>query len=236
MAEVSILYLHCEGCHFFIFHSELCQPGLAAAAFGFFCIIQMLDFRVPTGLSGVRQLLTTHSLANEARLIVRHPCHTNCTEHRFYSHYVLIRMYFDIFFVHYCVTICSIFSAKMNMFASLKQILSSTSDTGPVLTEIWSSGLEHMKNVQYLAAKWVFVVNRSISKVYFILSVTQLSPGDGEHVSVATHGVECSRSPAAGVTFPLLLLNLINYGSEQKPRERGDRKPTTLSEPWGDCE
>ncbi|KAF3847428.1 hypothetical protein F7725_020456 [Dissostichus mawsoni] len=58
-----------------------------------------------------------------------------------------------------------------------------------------------------------------------------LSPRDGEHVSVAMRAVECSRSAAAGVTFPLSLLNLINYGSEQKPREKGDRKPTTLSEP-----
>ncbi|KAI9548039.1 hypothetical protein NQZ68_013057 [Dissostichus eleginoides] len=58
-----------------------------------------------------------------------------------------------------------------------------------------------------------------------------LSPRDGEHVSVAMRAVECSRSAAAGVTFPLSLLNLINYGSEQKPREKGERKPTTLSEP-----
>lgn len=75
------------------------------------------------------------------------------------------------------------------------------------------------------------IVSESISKVWFILSVPRLSLGDGEHVSVATRAVECSRSPAAGVTFPLSLLNLINYGSEQKPRQRGDRKPTTLSEP-----
>lgn len=59
----------------------------------------------------------------------------------------------------------------------------------------------------------------------------QLSLGDGEHVSAATRAVECSRSVAAGVTFPLLLLNLISYGSEQKPRQWEDRKPATLSEP-----
>lgn len=75
------------------------------------------------------------------------------------------------------------------------------------------------------------VVSGSISEVWLILSSLWLSPGDGEHVSMAMRAVEFSRSPAAGVTFPLLLLNLINYGSEHKPRERGDRKPMTLSEP-----
>lgn len=63
-----------------------------------------------------------------------------------------------------------------------------------------------------------------------------LSAGDGEHVSAATRPVEHSRSAAAGVTFSLSLLNPINYGSEQKPREKGDTQPATLSEPRGDCE
>lgn len=75
------------------------------------------------------------------------------------------------------------------------------------------------------------VVSGSISKVWFIVSTSSLSLGDEEHVSVATRAVERSPSAAAGVTFPLSLLNLINYGSEQKPRQRGDREPTTLSEP-----
>lgn len=64
-------------------------------------------------------------------------------------------------------------------------------------------------------------MNGSFSKVWFILAVSQLSPSDGEHVSVTTRTAERSRSAAAGVTFPLLLLNLINYGSEQS-QERGE--------------
>lgn len=79
-------------------------------------------------------------------------------------------------------------------------------------------------------------VNTDISNVQFMLSTPQLSPGDGKHESVAMRAAERSRSPTAGLTFPLWLLNLINYGSEQKPREWGDRMPTTLSEPRGDCE
>lgn len=78
-------------------------------------------------------------------------------------------------------------------------------------------------------SKAELIVSGSISKVWLILSMLWSSLGDGEHVSVAMRAVERSRSPTAGMTFPLLLLNLINYGSEQKPRERGDRKPMTLS-------
>lgn len=69
-----------------------------------------------------------------------------------------------------------------------------------------------------------------------VLSLLQMSRADGDHVSLSMCAVEHSRSTAAGVTFPPLLLNLINYGSEQKPRQRGDSKPVTLSGPWGDCE
>lgn len=69
-----------------------------------------------------------------------------------------------------------------------------------------------------------------------VLSLLQLSLGDGNHVSLSMRAVERATSTAAGVTFPPLLLNLINYGSEQKPRRRGDSKPVTLSGPWGDCE
>lgn len=91
---------------------------------------------------------------------------------------------------------------------------------GPTLPLMrWAAGSDHAESEQRLAAKWC----RSRLRVI-------------ESMSAATRAVERSRSPAADVTFPLLLLNLINYGSEQKPRERGDRKPTTLSEPWGDCE
>lgn len=63
-------------------------------------------------------------------------------------------------------------------------------------------------------------------------SLLQLSRGDGNHAPLSTRASELnSRSTAAGVTFLPLLLNLINYGSEQNPRQRGDSKPVTLSGP-----
>lgn len=64
-----------------------------------------------------------------------------------------------------------------------------------------------------------------------VLSLLQMSRGDGDHVSLSMCAVEHYRSTAAGVTFPPLLLNLINYGSEQKPRQWGDSKTVTLSGP-----
>lgn len=73
---------------------------------------------------------------------------------------VLVRIYFEIFFVHWCVTICSTFAGSwwQNEYVcnfKMKFLLPRDKVPGP--TDMWPSGLKHVKFVLYLAAKWILL-------------------------------------------------------------------------------